>query len=97
MIRHVVLLELVETATADQRQAALDALSELPALIPEIVAYRFGEDAGLADGNADLAITADFASPEDYLVYAQHPEHVRVITDTFAPIVARRTAAQFEF
>ena len=39
MIRHVVLLRWTEGTTAEQHQAALDALHELPALIPEIVRY----------------------------------------------------------
>lgn len=96
MFRHVVLLTWIPEATAAQRRTVLDALATLPAAIPEIRDYRFGEDAGLAESNASLAVVADFDDAAAYQVYATHPEHVRVIAEHIRPILASRTAAQYE-
>lgn len=93
-IRHVSCLTFVEGATPQQRVAVLDALATLPGLVPEIRAYAFGPDLGLAGGNADLAIVADFADEEAYRRYAEHPAHLAVLTDHVRPILASRAAAQ---
>ncbi|MCB1005458.1 MAG: Dabb family protein [Acidimicrobiales bacterium] len=96
MIRHVVLLRWTPQAGADQRQAVLDALRRLPAAIPEIDRYRLGTDLGLAEGNAGLSVIADFATVADYEVYRDHPEHQRVIAELIKPILAGRSALQYE-
>ena len=64
---------------------------------PEIRRYQFGRDAGLMDDNFDFAIVADFDSREDWRVYWEHPEHVRIIQETLRPVIAGRVAAQYEF
>ena len=43
-------------ATAAQKAAMADALSTLPAKIPQIVALSCGVDAGLATGNLGFAL-----------------------------------------
>lgn len=96
MFRHVVVLTWVPEATAEQRRAVLEGLATLPAAIPEIRDYRFGEDAGLVPGNASLAVVADFDDAAGYQVYASHPEHLRVIAERIRPILAARTAVQYE-
>jgi Stress responsive A/B Barrel Domain len=97
MFRHVVLLKWKESATADERRAALEGIATLPGIIPEIRGYQFGEDAGLvAQGNSDLAIVADFDSVDDYLVYRDHPVHQEVIARTMRPILESRAAVQHE-
>lgn len=97
MIRHVVLLRWIAESTADQHQAVLDELAALPGAIPEIARYRLGEDLGLAEGNASLSVIADFASVADYEVYRDHPEHQRVIAERIKPILAGRSALQYEY
>lgn len=94
MFRHVVLITLSPEATDLQRQALLDGLSSLPAAIPEIRSYVFGVDAGLAEGNATVAVVADFDDVDGYRVYATHPAHVQVITERIRPIMVARTATQ---
>ncbi len=96
MFRHVVLLKWTESATAGERQAVLDGLATMPAAIPEIRAYRFGPDAGAAEGNHDVAVVADFEDKAGYLVYATHPAHVALITEKIRPILAARAAVQYE-
>ena len=97
MIRHVVLLRWVDGTTEAQHQAVLDALHELPGRIPEIVRYRIGSDAGLAEGNAHVSVIADFATADDWRTYSTHPDHVRVITELIRPQLEQRSATQYEF
>jgi len=97
VIRHVVLLRWKEGTTTEQHQAVLDALHELPGLIPEIVRYRIGADLGLAEGNAHVSVIADFATEDDWRTYTGHPDHVRVITELIRPHLETRAASQYEF
>lgn len=92
--RHVVTLTFRDDTTTDQHEAALAAVHTLPGQISEISSYVVGLDAGLNPGNASLAIVADFASAEDYLVYRDHPAHQQVIADVLLPLIAARSAVQ---
>ena len=96
MFRHVVLITLNSEASDAQRQTLLDGLSGLPAAIPEIRSYVYGVDAGLAEGNATVAVVADFDDVDGYRVYATHPAHVRVITELIRPIMVGRAAVQHQ-
>ena len=58
-------------ATDEQRRFLLEGLATLPPAIPEIDSYRYGTDAGLADGNATIGIVADFADQSAYEVYRE--------------------------
>ncbi|MFN8036186.1 MAG: Dabb family protein [Acidimicrobiia bacterium] len=96
MIRHVSCLTFTETSTPEERDAAVRAVARLPAIIPEIRVYTVGADLGLAEGNAHLAVVADFDTVDDYRVYASHPEHLAVIAEHIRPILAGRAAVQLE-
>ena len=96
MFRHVVLLQWTSEATDEQRAAVLDGLATLPGAIPEIHEYRFGPDAGVNEGNYDVAAVADFATVDDYVVYRDHPVHRAVIAERIAPILAARAAVQYD-
>jgi hypothetical protein len=98
MFRHVVLLTWVDTATAEERQAVVDGLESLAAVIPELRSYRVGVDAGLvAEGNSDLVAVADFDDIAGYIVYRDHPVHQEIIAKHIRPILASRAAIQHEF
>jgi hypothetical protein len=97
VIRHVALFRWTPESTEEQRSAVVPALAELPGLIPELKEFRFGPDAGIDPGrNHDFAVVADVDSPDDYRIYADHPAHVRVITEVVRPILAERVAVQYE-
>ena len=97
MLRHVVLLRWKPEASEADKQAVRDGLAELPVAIPEIRRYVFGDDAGLADGNFDFAIVADFESRPDWQTYLTHDHHQRVIAERIRPILQTRAAVQYEF
>ena len=96
MFRHVVMFRWAPTATAAQIDAVVDGLGALPAEVPSVRAYRFGPDAGLAEGNFDFTVVADFDDVDGYVVYRDHPDHRSLITELIAPIVAERVAVQYE-
>ena len=73
------------------------ALASLPALIPQIVTYKFGSDLGAhGPGNMDFAIVATFESVEAWQVYDTHPDHDRVRSDVIRPWIAERATVQFD-
>jgi hypothetical protein len=96
MIRHSVMFRFEESVTDDQLAAMSAALDALPSAIPEIVAYRHGRDLGIGPTNFQYAITADFASADDFATYRDHPEHQRFIAEHITGNVTDRAAIQFD-
>ena len=97
MIRHVSLLTFNDDATDAQVDGVAQALSGLPARLPKLRSYTFGRDAGINAGQASFAVVADFDTVDDYLAYRDDPEHRRILADVITPILAARSAAQYEF
>jgi hypothetical protein len=90
------MFEWVEGVTPEQIAAVGEALFPLPAIIPEIRSFRFGPDAGLAEGNFDYAVTADFDDVDGFRAYRDHPDHRMVARQVIGPILAARAAVQFD-
>jgi hypothetical protein len=97
VFRHVVMFRFADDTTDEQKQALRAGLRRLPEIIPEIRAYRFGDDAGLRDDNFDFAVTADFDDADSFLVYRDNPDHQKVVADLITPIITARAAVQFEY
>ena len=83
-------------ATDEQKQQVAAELRRLPALLPALRAYHVGPDLGLAGGNFEFAVVADFDDLR-IPVYRDNPEHRAIIGKFIQPIVARRAAVQYEF
>jgi hypothetical protein len=96
VVRHVVVFTWKPEATEEDVKALADGLAALPGQIPEILAYTFGPDLGLADDHPDYGLVADFADVDAYRRYAQRPAHRRLIDDLLKPILATRHAVQIE-
>jgi hypothetical protein len=96
MFRHVALFVWSDDATETQKAAVADELRALPGLIGTVRDYRIGPDAGLAEGNFDFAVVADFDDVDGYLVYRDHPAHQAVLAERIRPILASRAAVQHE-
>jgi hypothetical protein len=94
MFRHVVLMRWTAESTAAQQSDVRDALVTLPGLIPQIRKYVVGADAGVSEGNFDLAVVADFDNFDDYVVYRDNPDHQEMIRQLIRPILAERSAVQ---
>ena len=95
MIRHVSCLTLRPDTTDEQRAAVLDALAQMPKLIPEVRSYSFGFDLGLGEGNATLAVIAEFYDEAGYLAYRDHPDHLGIVGSMIKPLLTGRAALQY--
>jgi hypothetical protein len=87
----VVLLTLDDAADAD---AIAASLRRLPGLIAEIRAYEVLVDAGLAEGNAQVAVIGTFEDEAGWRAYVEHPEHQAVLQGQIRPHLVRRSAIQ---
>jgi hypothetical protein len=96
VFRHVVLFRWKPGTPAAEIAALERALADLPGQIAEIRGYRFGRDAGLASGNFDFAIVAEFADADAWRRYVDHPAHQKLVAERVRPIVQERAAAQFQ-
>jgi hypothetical protein len=91
------MIRLTQDMTDAQKEALRAGLGRLPEVIPEIRSFRFGEDAGLNEGNFDFVVTADFDDADGYLAYRDHPDHKQLVAELMAPFVTKRAAVQFEW
>jgi hypothetical protein len=96
MIRHVAVFRFKDSAT-DAVIDKIDAtLATLPAIIPEIISFSAGRNADITEGAWDYAVVSDFASPEDYLVYATNPQHMDMVKNLVGPRVLEASRTQFK-
>jgi len=97
MIRHAVLFQWKPGVTDEQKRFVATELATLPTLVPAIRAFALGPDVGINEGNADFVVTADFDDEAGYLAYRDDPDHRAIVTKHLGPLVANRTAIQFQF
>lgn len=95
MFRHVVMFRWTPDATDEAKAAAAAGLAELPDEIDTLRRYHFGPDGGLADGNWDFVVVADFDDEAGYLTYRDHDTHQALIAESLRPIIADRAAVQY--
>ena len=94
MFRHIALLKFTDPSAIP---AITAALATLPGVIPELREYRFGPDAGIAEGNFDLGVVADFDDVAGYEAYRDNEEHQRVLAELIRPVLSERAAVQYTF
>ena len=68
VVTHVALLKLKPEATTADKDEIVAGLRRLPSQIPEISAFRAGEDLGLDPSGRSIALVGEFASVDDYKV-----------------------------
>ena len=96
MIRHVAVFRFKDSATASVIDEIDATLATLPSIIPELVAFSSGRNAHVTQGAWDYAVVADFASPEDYLVYATNPQHMEMVKNVVGTHVVEASRTQYE-
>lgn len=96
MIQHITLVYFTEGTDDARKQAVLEAFQKLPGLIPEVKSFRCGLDLGMLEGNAGLAVVAEFASKEDFLTYSTHAAHGEVVFPVCGEVMASYATSQFE-
>jgi hypothetical protein len=95
MLHHVVTFKLKPDAPADQVERIAEAINALAETLPEVRSMAVGADLGLREGNASFGIAAQFDDVAGFQVYADHPEHIRVIKELIGPWITERSPAQF--
>jgi hypothetical protein len=95
-LRHIVTLTFRDDTTAEQVHEIAGALRALPSQIPELRSYVVGADVGISEGNAHLAVVADFDDVDGWEAYRDHPAHRAIITQQIVPLLTSRTAVQHE-
>ena len=94
MIRHLVVLKWNEGVNDAHIAATRVGLDRLPNLIPEILSFDHGSDLRAVPGTWDYAVSADFASIDDFMTYREHPEHQRFVQECLTDH-CQRFAVQF--
>jgi hypothetical protein len=95
MLRHVVLFTWSDAAGAERRAAAEDALRRLREDVGGMTSLVVASDAGLAEGNADTVLIADFPDADAFRRSAQDPVHQAVLDEHVRPWLAGRSAVQY--
>ena len=94
--RHVVMFQWADHVDVDHIARVRDALDALPDQIPQVRSYQHGADVGVAEGNFDYAIVADFDRVDDWRTYRDHPAHVLFVEELVKGHVANRSAVQYQ-
>jgi len=97
MLRHVVLLRFKDSTSKEAISEITESLHELAPQISTVRSFSVNVDLGLADGNAQMIIMAEFDNQAGYEFYRDHPEHKKVIAEQIADQLAERAAAQYAF
>ena len=96
MITHCVLFTWKLEIPEGQIDTIIAGLSQMPAMIPSIRDYRFGDNLGLSPGTSDFAVVATFDDVDGWRAYDQNAFHNGVRKKDIVPWVASRTDIQFE-
>jgi stress responsive alpha/beta barrel protein len=95
MIRHIVMFNWKPDVPGDIATQVRAGFDHMRDVIPQVVSMQCGPDLGLAEGNFDYAMVADFQSAEDWRTYRDHPEHIAFF-QRFGPFAAGATRVQLE-
>jgi len=96
MLKHIVFMKFkpeVSKADVDELRAGLGGL---PAVIPEIKAFEFGQDILRTERSWDFALVSAFADPEAMKRYQVHPNH-QVVLKKVREMSGSLAVVDFEF
>ena len=99
MTKHIILWQLADTLTADEKIAVKAGIKEglegLLGVIPGLVAISVQTE-GLPTSTADLMLDSTFESPEALKNYSKHPAHLEVANGAVRPNVQTRLCLDYE-
>ncbi|TKG96487.1 Dabb family protein [Puteibacter caeruleilacunae] len=100
MIKHIVLFKVKEFESDVEKQEALDKMKDqllaLEPIIDELKFIEVGLNHELNSANYDLCLTTHFESMDDLKVYANHPEHLKVV-DYVKTIAVQRACVDYKY
>jgi hypothetical protein len=94
--RHVAMFKWADHVTPDVVEQIRTGFDELATLIPEIRSYTHGADVGVAEGNFDYVVVADFDNVAGWRTYREHPTHLVLIEEQLKPNWKERAAIQYQ-
>ncbi|MBO5699046.1 MAG: Dabb family protein [Bacteroidaceae bacterium] len=98
MIKHIVLFQLKDELTQEQRAEVMNTfkagIEQLPAVIIEIVDISVNFNCNEAEA-WDICLESTFASMADLETYAQHPDH-KAVGAALRPHMAARSCVDYE-
>jgi hypothetical protein len=95
VLRHVVLFrwnEGTEPAHVDRVEAELCAMLDR---LDMVRTWSLGRDAGLREGNADMALVVDLDDADAFRRYSSDPDHRQILDELILP-AGTRLGVQFE-
>ena len=99
MVRHVILWNMKETLSDEERRKVKndikEALEALKGVIPGLLEINVATDP-LDTSNADLLLDSLFEDKDVLAVYADHPAHVKVKDELVVPNVRSRVCMDYE-
>ncbi len=78
MIRHIVFFKLHDNSEENKKQTK-DVILSLRDKIDVIKFYQVGINFSKEERAYDLTLVSDFGSKDNLKIYANHPEHLKVI------------------
>lgn len=98
MVRHVILWQLKDELTADEKvivkKGIKEGLEGLSGRIPGLISIKV-ETEPLASSNAEVMLDSVFESEEALKGYSVHPEHVKVADEKVRPYTKTRTCMDY--
>ncbi len=99
MIRHVIMWELKDELSPEEKQAAALAVKEglegLKGIVPGLLEVSV-QAAPMDTSNVDLMLESVVADREALASYAAHPAHVKVLEERIRPVIKSRYCMDFE-
>jgi hypothetical protein len=98
MLKHIVLFKLKDQAEGGSKEQnatrLIEMLHALKSAIPQVRHLEAGANVVPSDAAYDVAIYSEFKNEQDLKIYAQHPEHIRVV-EFVKKVVASRVAVDY--
>ena len=99
MVKHVILWQLKDELTADEKASVKagikEGLESLLGIVPGLREIKVHTE-GLASSNADVMLWSVFDSEASLKGYASHPAHVEVADTKVRPFTKTRLCLDFE-
>jgi len=94
--RHVVMFQWADDVDENHVDGVRAALDNLPEQISQVRQYVHGSDVGVAEGNFDYVLVADFDTVDDWRTYRDHPAHQLFIAEHIVGKIKQRAAVQYQ-
>ena len=89
MIEHIVLFEVVESASSEKVEAMIQGLQSLKTEISEVVSLSCGANTSDRGDGFTHGLVVRFDSAEALDAYLVHPCHQKLVQESVLPIVER--------